>query len=133
MFKYIAAAVAALTLSVATPTVADEPQTSVSSAICTPIVNGVSQAQEPCQVHMTFNPANAAVGIGFAMAQSGNAIYVGQVVSQTVVNVVGFGTGPNPVPASGQCVSQNGTTLTCSATVESPNGRVTLAVKAVAN
>lgn len=97
------------------------------------MVNNAAQAQEPCQVHMTFNPDNAAVGIGFAMAQSGNAIYVGQAVSQTVVNVVGFGTGPNPVPATGQCVFQNTTTLLCSATVESPNGRVTLAVKAVAN
>lgn len=129
MFNYIAAAIAALTISVAAPAsaaVVQDPQP--IAATCTPILNGTPGTPEACQV-LVFHQ-DGAVGVGFAMA-SGTVLYIGVPQGEGVrVGAISVNS-QETVAAQGVCAEQ-GSLLTCSATVTGDQGSATLTVKAAA-
>lgn len=129
MLKYIAAAVAALSLSAAAPAMA-EPETQTIAATCTPYLNNEAGAPEACQVLVMSE--DGIIAVAFVIQTSGTAIYLGvpegDGVTVGAISVDdGVGAPSEPVQATGRCATQ-GNVIACTATV----GTNTLMVKAEA-
>ncbi len=120
LFNYMAAAVAALTLS-STSVAAQDAQPQVAQATCTAIMNGEQGNSVACQV-MVVN-SNGRTGVAYS-ATGNPIIFIGVMSGETVV-VDTVVIGEDSFEGTGSCKSENNV-VGCRATV----GPDTLILKA---
>ncbi len=133
MRNYIAAAFAAIALSVTAAPVMAEPQSSAIAASCIPSLGLETGTPEACRVIVVKD--DGMIGVGFALESSGSIVFFGTPEAGGVkVAAIGFPEeeGSTPVVATGRCATQ-GQVIACSASVTGEAGTATIAVRADAS